>query len=75
MGPILVKNILRRVPFHKICKKKIVKSAIFDAEKPSEKGLDLQKFWKTVYSDIFEWEKSFDMGRGFRPRAAHSVKK
>ena len=24
---------------------------------------------------VFEWEKSLDMGRGFRPRAAHSVKK
>ena len=31
----------------------------FEAEKPLEMGLDLRKF----------------MGRGFRPRAAHSVKK
>ena len=24
---------------------------------------------------FFEWEKSLDMGRGFRPQATHSVKK
>ena len=33
----------RRVLFHKICEK-IVKSAIFEAEKPLEMGLDLRKF-------------------------------
>ena len=48
MGPILVKNILRGGShFTKIAKKK-VKSAIFDAEKPLEMGLDLQKFRKKL---------------------------
>ena len=54
----------------------MLKSAIFEAEKPLEMGLDLWKFWKKLsIQPFFEWEKSLDMGRGFRPRAAHSVKK
>ena len=73
MGPILVKKILGgRSHFTKI-----VKSIIFEAEKPLEMVLDLQKFRKkkTLSKNplFFEWEKSLDMGRGFGPRAVHSV--
>ena len=63
-------------------KKKKVKSAVLGAEKSSEMGLDLRKFRKKkclislffffFFSFFFEGEKSLDIGRGFRPRAAHS---
>ena len=54
----------------------MVKSAVFEAENPLEMGLDLQKFQNNcLISRFFEWEKSLDMGRDFRARAAHSVKK
>ena len=33
------KNPWRRVPFYKICRKKNIKSAVFEAEKPLEMGL------------------------------------
>ena len=39
------KNPLKRIPFHKNCEK-LVKSSIFDVEKPVEIGPDLQTFWK-----------------------------
>ena len=39
-------------------------------------GPDLGKFLKTVKSAIFEGEKkSLEMSKGFRPWAAHPVKK
>ena len=39
-------------------------------------GPDLRRFKKkNVKLAIFEGEKSLDMGRGFRPWAAHPVKK
>ena len=54
----------------------------FEAEKSLEMGLDLRKFRKKEREKknlsnqpYFEWEKSLDMGKGFGPRAAHSVKK
>ena len=53
--------------FTKFAKKKMLKSAVFEAEKPLKMGLDLRKF------RLSKPEKSLDMGRGFRPRAAHSV--
>ena len=65
------------VQFHKIYEK-TVKSATFEAENPLQMGLDWQKFWKKQQLSIqpfFEWEKSLDMGRGFKPWAAHSIKK
>ena len=53
-----------------------MKSAIFEVEKSLEMGPDLRKFQKKqVKSAVFEGEESLDMGRGFRPRAAHPVKK
>ena len=69
------KSSQRRVPFYKICKK-IVKSAVFEAEWV----LICKNFEKTVYSVVFWVRKSlntvheFNMGRGFRPRAAHSIR-
>ena len=45
MDPILVKKILWGSYFTKICEK-MVKSAIFEAEKPLEMGLDLRTFRK-----------------------------
>ena len=49
----------------------MIKSAIFEAEKPLEMGLDLHKLKKKLSNQpSFEWEKSLDMGRGFRPWAA-----
>ena len=71
------KNPYRRVPFHKSCRK-MVKSAVFEAEKPLEMGLDLRKLKKKKKlsnQPYFEWEKSLDMGRGFGPQTAHSIKK
>ena len=54
----------------------MVKSAVSEAENPLEMGLDLRKFRKKKSNQpFFEWEKYLDMGMGFRPRAAHSVKK
>ena len=48
----------------------------FEAEKPLEMGSDLRKFRKKALNQpFFEGEKSLDMGKGFRPRAAHPVKK
>ena len=39
-------------------------------------GPDSQKFdKKTIKSPHFEWEKFLDMGKGFRPQAAHPVQK
>ena len=50
----------------------MVKSAVFDIEKPLEMGPDLQKFQKKKF---FEGEKSLDVGRDFRPLAAHPRQK
>ena len=53
MGSILVKKVLRGgFPFHKNCEK-IEKSAVFEAGKPSEMGLDLQKFQKKLSNQLF----------------------
>ena len=39
-------------------------------------GPDLQKFRKKALNQpFFEGEKSLDVDKGFRPRAAHPVKK
>ena len=39
-------------------------------------GPDLRKFRKKALNQpFFEGEKSLDMGKGFRPRAAHPVEK
>ena len=39
-------------------------------------GPDLQKIRKKALNQpFFEGQKSLDMGKGFRPRAAHPVKK
>ena len=46
IGPILVKKILRGGSHFTKIVKKIVQLAVFDTEKCSEVGLDLQKFWK-----------------------------
>ena len=63
MGPILVKKIYtRRSHFTKI-EKKIVKSAIFEVEKPLEMGPDLRKFWKkNVKSAVFWGSKILRYG-------------
>ena len=48
----------------------------FEVEKPLEMGPDLQKIRKKALNQpFFEGEKSLDMGKGFRPRAAHPIKK
>ena len=44
MDPILVKKSLQEGPISQKLQKKIEKSAIFEAEKPLEMGLDLRKF-------------------------------
>ena len=75
MGSILIKKSQEEGP---ISQKlwKIVKSAILKIEKPLEMGPHLQKFWKKLLNQLFfEGGMSLDMGRGFRPRAAHPVKK
>ena len=56
----------------------MLKSAIFEVENPLEMGPDLRKFQKKkkyLPFFYFEGEKSLDIGKGFRPRAAHPVKK
>ena len=54
MGPILVKKILRRGSHFTKIAKKIVKSAIFEVEKPLEMGPNLRKFRKkNVKSAVF----------------------
>ena len=64
------KKILRRGPHStKKCKeKKLVKSAIFEVEKPLEICADLRKFGKKTV-------KSAILGRGFRLQAVHPIKK
>ena len=48
----------------------------FEVEKPLEMGPDLRKFRKKALNQpFFEGEKSLDVGKGFRPRAAHPIKK
>ena len=62
MDPTLVKKILkRRVSFHKICENN-VKSAVFEAEKPLEMGLDLGKFRKNCLFSRFLSEKILTYG-------------
>ena len=58
MGPILVKKILRGGSHSTKIAKKNVKSAVFEAEKPLEMGLDLQKFRKTCLISRFLSEKN-----------------
>ena len=48
MGPIWVKKSLEEGPFHKNCKKKIVKSAVFDVGKPLEWVSICENFEKNV---------------------------
>ena len=69
------KNPSKRVSFHKNCKK-IVKSAVFEG-KPLRNGSQFAKVLKKKLSNqpFFEGEKSLDMGRGFRPPAAHPGQK
>ena len=75
MGPILVIKILRGGSHFRKIAKKMVKSAVFEAEKPLEMGLNLQKFRKNcLTSCFFEWDKSLDMGRGFGP-GLHTLSK
>ena len=50
----------------------MVKSAVFKVKNPLEMGPDLRKFQKKLSN---QEEKSLDMGRGFRPRAAHPRQK
>ena len=58
---------------------KSVKSAIFEAGNPLGMGLDLRKFRKKkpcqISRFLIEGEKSLEMGKGFRPQAAHPVEK
>ena len=73
MGPILIKKSLEGVPFHKKLRKN-GKISCFEAENPIEMGLDLRKLSNQPF---FKWRKILmdrDMGRGFGPQAAHSVK-
>ena len=76
-------NILRRVLFHKTCKK-LVKSAVFEVEKPLKwvtirtnltKKQKTKTKTRTVQSTIFEGEKSSDMERILDFVAAHPIKK
>ena len=76
-SPILVK-ILKRGLHQKF--ENFVKSAVFEAGNPLEMGLDsgfakiLKK--KTVKSAVSRGRKtSLEIGKGFRPRAAHRVEK
>ena len=46
MGPILVKKSLEEGPISKKIAKKMVKTAIFEVQKPLEMGPGLQKFRK-----------------------------
>ena len=75
MGPTLVKKILRGGShFSKFAKN--CKISRFWGRKTLRNGSRFAKISKklSIYP-FFEWKKSLDMGRGFRPRAAHSVKK
>ena len=60
-GPILVKKILRRGFHFTKSTKKIVKSALFEVEKPLQIGPDLRKISKKnlLNQPFFEGEKSF----------------
>ena len=75
MGPILVKKSLEEGPISQKSRKN-GKISHFEVEKPLEMGPDLRKFRKKALNQpFFEGEKSLDMGKGFRTRAAHPVKK
>ena len=82
MGPILVKRkSLEEGPISQKLQK-LVKSAVSELEKSLEMGPNLRKFKKKTNKKqkqsnqpFFEGEKSLDMGRGFRPQAAHPIKK
>ena len=58
MGLILFKKILRRGSHFTKIAKKMVKSAIFEVEKPLEMGPDLQKFRKNRKISRFLREKN-----------------
>ena len=53
MGPILVKKVLRESPISQKFAKKNVKSAVFEAEKPLEMGLDFQNVLKNCLFSRF----------------------
>ena len=79
MGPVFVKTSLEEGPISRK-KLKIVKSAIFEVEKPLRNGSWFTKILKEKKKNsqnqpFFDGEKSLDMGSHFRPCAAHPVKK
>ena len=53
MGPILVKKSLQEGPISQKLRKKVLKSAVFEAEKPLEMGLDLRKISKNLSNQPF----------------------
>ena len=58
MGPTLVKKILRGGSYFTKFAKKMLKTAVFEAEKPLEMGLDLRKFRKNCLFSRFLSEKN-----------------
>ena len=76
MGPSLVKKkSLEEGPISQTLRKNC-KISHFGGRKTLEMGLDFRKFWKKLsIQPFFEWEKSLDMGRGFRPRGPHTPSK
>ena len=53
----------------------MVKLAFFEAEKPLQMGSQFAKILKLSNQPFFEGEKFLEMGKGFRPWAAHLVKR
>ena len=77
MGPILVKKQKSWVegPISQKLQKSF-KISCFWGGKTLRNGSRFANILKKMSNrQFFEWEKSLDMGWGFRPRAAHSVKK
>ena len=78
LGPILVKKSSDEGPISQKLRK-IWKICRFEAEKPLEMGLDFAKISKknpqTCLISRFWVRKILRYGKGFGPRAAHSVKK
>ena len=78
IGPIVYKKSLQEDPNSQKQQKKLVKSAVFELEKPLEMGPDLQKLKKKRGESnqlFFDREKSLGMGRDFRPRTLHTPSK
>ena len=70
-GPILVKKIHRRGFISpKMHTKKVVKSAVFETEKPLEMGPEKQKFQRKSQISHF----SLEVTKNFRPCTAHPIK-